>query len=340
MQPIASRLTQAEFMTSKSFLTLSVHPEAQFGQKAGPQSGAARAIAGAAARALARSAAWLRTLALPAVACALLGGCSTLTTGYNNAPTLITWWADSYFDLDADQETLLKERLAALRAWHRTQLTDYARVFGEVQLKIQGQVSPADVAWLYDEGEKRLKVLAERAAPQAAELATRLRPENIAALEKKLAKNNAEWEKDYITAPLEDRRDKRYERLLKEAERWYGSFNREQKEKIRAMANALPADYTLVLEDRKRRQAELIAILRAVTDKAIPQDEAARRLSRWMTEYERGRNPAFRDFVVQYRNEAQKMFAAIANMATPEQRQVAISNVQRYRDDFLGLAAN
>jgi len=274
-----------------------------------------------------------------ALAACLLAACSAVTTGYNNAPTLITWWADRYFDLDADQETLLKERLRNLRAWHRTQqLPDYARLFAEVQARVKGQVEPADVAWLYDEGVKRLRILAERAAPQAAELATYLRPENIAALEKKLAENNAEYEKDYIAAPLEDRQDKRYERLLKEAERWYGGFSREQKEHIRALSDALPANYPLVLEGRKRRQGELVAILKAASAKSIPQDETARRLTRWITEYESNRSPAFRDFALRYRAEAQKMFAAIANLATPEQKLAADKNVQRYRDDFSNLA--
>jgi len=281
---------------------------------------------------------WPARAVLILTAC-LLTACSAITTSYNNAPTLITWWADRYFDLDADQETLLKERLRNLRAWHRTQqLPDYARLFAEVQARIKGQVEPADVAWLYAEGEKRLRILAERAAPQAAELATYLRAENIAALEKKLAENNAEYEKDYISASLEDRQDKRYERVVKEAERWYGSFSREQKEKIRSFSDALPANYPLVLEDRKQRQGELVAILRAASTKSIPQDEAARRLARWVTEYERNRSPAFRDFVLRYRSEAQKMFAGIANLATPEQKVAADKSVQRYRDDLSNLA--
>jgi hypothetical protein len=287
---------------------------------------------------LANPRAWRARVALILTAC-LLAACSAVATSYNNAPTLITWWADRYFDLDADQETLLKERLRNLRAWHRSQqLPDYARLFAEVQVRMKGRIEPADVTWLYDEGEKRLRVLAERAAPQAAELATYLRAENIAALEKKLAENNAEYEKDYITAALDERQDKRYERVLKEAERWYGGFSREQKEKIRALSDALPANYPLVLEDRKQRQGELVAILRAASAKSIPQDETARRLTRWMTEYERNRSPAFRDFALRYRSEAQKMFAAIANLATAEQKVAADRSVQRYRDDFSNLA--
>lgn len=272
-----------------------------------------------------------------AVLALFIAGCSTLSTGYNNAPTLLTWWADSYFDLDNAQEAQLKERIAALRAWHRTQLPDYARVFGEVQARINRPVEAADVAWLFDESLQRMRRLAERAAPDAAELAARLRPENLEALQRKLDKNNAEFEDDYIKASQEDREDKRYERILKEAERWYGSFSREQKKQIRAMVAQLPWNYELVLKDRKRRQVELLSILNDAQARRAPTGEIARRLARWC-DFEQGRTPEFQAYAKTYRRASEKLFAAIANLATPEQKEVAIKNVGEYMEQFNALA--
>jgi hypothetical protein len=280
--------------------------------------------------------AWRRSLLL--IAALGLAACNALTTGYNNAPTLLTWMADSYFDLDSDQETLLKERLRSLRAWHRNQLPDYARTLAEAQARLSRQVEPDDVAWLFGESEKRYRALIDHAAPAAAELAGRLRPENIAYLQQKMAKKNAEFEDDYIKGGLDKRQEKRYERMLAEGERIYGSFSREQKARIRELSDALPANYPLVLEDRKRRQAELVAILQGAVDKSVPADETTRRLKTWAGDFERGRHPAYRDFGLRYRAELQKMFATIANLATAEQRQVAVKNVQRYVDDFNNLA--
>jgi hypothetical protein len=280
--------------------------------------------------------AWRYVLLLGAVLG--LAACNALTTGYNNAPTLLTWMADSYFDLDSDQETLLKERLRNLRAWHRNQLPDYARTLAEAQSRLTRQVEPEDVAWLFGESEKRYRALIDHAAPAAADLAGRLKPENLAYLQQKMAKKNAEFEDDYIKGGTEKRQEKRYERLLADAERIYGSFTGEQKKRIRELSDALPANYALVLEDRKRRQAELVSILAAAVDKSAPQDETARRLKTWAGEFERGRQPAYREFGLKYRVELQKMFATIANITTPEQRQVAVKNVQKYVDDFNNLA--
>ncbi len=250
---------------------------------------------------------WRRLFAA-ALATAALSACTALTTSYNNAPTLLTWMANSYFDLDGDQQVLLKDSLRTLRQWHRTQLPEYAKMLAEVQNRMGRPVEAGDVAWMFSEGEKRYRSLVERAAPAAAELAARLNHDNLAYLEKKLAKKNAEFERDFITADLEKRQDNRYDRLLDEAERWYGSFSREQKRKIRELSDALPANYPLVLENRKRRQAELIAILGSAIDKTIPQDQISRQLRHWAGDFEDGRSPAYRDFNAAYKLESEKLW--------------------------------
>ena len=279
-----------------------------------------------------------RHMLLLACAALLLAACSAVTTGYKNAPTLLTWWADRYFDLDHDQEAQVKERIAALRVWHRTQLPGYNQMLADAQSRMHRTVTPQDIAWLFAQGEERYRALIAQAAGPAAELAAGLRPDNLAALEKKLAKNNADFEEDYILSTPEKRHEKRYERMLEQAERWYGSFSREQKEKIRELAAQVPENYPLVLEDRRRRQAEVLAILRAAVEKKVPQEETARQLKTWAGEFERGRSPAYRDFGLRYRAGLHQMFAAIANLATPQQRQVAEKNVQRYMHDFTQLA--
>ena len=266
-----------------------------------------------------------------------LGACNTVSLSYNNAPTLLTWWADSYFDLDGEQEGALKDSVRALRVWHRTQLPEYARALAEVQNRVGRPVETADVAWLFDESQKQMRRLVEHAAPDAAVLAGRLRADNIAALQKKMDKKNAEFADDYINASLEKRQDKRYERVLAEAERWYGSFNREQKKKIRAMTDALPANYPLVLEDRRRRQAELVVILTAAVDKTMPTPEIARRLARW-ADFEQGRTPEYQQYAGRYKVEMEKLFAGVANLASSEQRETAMKNVAGYMDEFNALA--
>ena len=314
----------------------------QSGQDAGRPAGAgawllAGQLAGPLRRVAYRGGTLLR-FALLAIAAAA-AGCSAVSASYNNSPMLITWMADSYFDLDGEQETLLKERLGGFRQWHRTQLPDYASLLGEVRGRIKGNIEPADVAWLVAEGEKRYRGLIDKAAPEMAEMAGHLTRENVTHMERKLARNNGEFEHDFIAAAPEKRQDKRYERVLAEVERWYGSFDREQRAKIRALTDALPANYPLVLENRKRRQRELAQILRAAADKSAPQEQTAKQLRHWLGEWRSGGSPAYTEFAARYQEESFKMYAAIANLASPEQRATAERNVQRYIEDFNALAA-
>ena len=313
----------------------------QSGQDAGRPAGAgawllAGQLAGPLRRVAYRGGTLLR-FALLAIAAAA-AGCSAVSASYNNSPMLITWMADSYFDLDGEQETLLKERLGSFRQWHRTQLPDYARLLAEVRGRVKGPIEPADVAWLVAEGEKHYRGLIDKAAPEMAEMAGHLTRDNVAHMERKLARNNGEFEHDFIAAAPEKRQDKRYERVLAEVERWYGSFDREQRAKIRALTDALPANYPLVLENRKRRQRELAQILRAAADKSAPQEQTARQLGNWLTQWRSGGSPAYAEFAARYQEESYKMYAAIANLANAEQRATAERNLQRYIEDFNALA--
>ena len=64
----------------------------------------------------------------------LLGGCSAVRVGYNQAPTLAWWWLDGYMDFDATQAPKVKDTLAQWFAWHRsTQLPDYADLLAAAQ---------------------------------------------------------------------------------------------------------------------------------------------------------------------------------------------------------------
>ena len=282
----------------------------------------------------------MRSAVFGLFAAVLLAACSAVSIGYNNLPTVVNWYADSYFDLDVDQETALKERIVALRQWHRaSQLPDYARFLGEVKARVRGPVSPDDVAWLYAEVQRRYRVLGERLAPDMVELAFRLTPDNIRHLERKQAQGITEYERDYVASSPEKRRERRHERILSEAERWYGSFGDAQRDRIKILTDALPANYPLVVEDRKRRQRELQAILRAAADKAAPREEVARRMRQWVVDWERGRSPVYREFAARYTSEAQKLFAEIANLATPQQRETAQKRLQNYIDEIAALSA-
>ena len=267
-------------------------------------------------------------------------GCSTINFAYTMGPTALGLMADNYLDLDGEQETLLKERMLALRESNRTgQLADYAKLLLEVRTRAAGKVTPEDIAWLVSEARRHWKVMGTRVAGEIADLAPRLNPDNIAALKKKLARNNAEYTKETIEATPEKQRERRFERVLENAERWYGSYDDAQQARIRALTDALPMNPRLVLEDRVRRQNAFVAVLAGVIDKSITRADAEPRLATLLTELETGRAAEYQTYAAHYLKQSLALTAEISNLANAGQRDTAQRRFKRWADDMAALAA-
>jgi hypothetical protein len=200
-------------------------------------------------------------------------------------------------------------------------------------------VTPDDVAWAVAEARKRWTVMAVHVAGEIADMAPQLTPGNVAMLKRKIARKNAEYSKETIESTPEKQRERRFERVREESERWYGSLDDGQIERIRGWVAGLPANYPLALEDRKRRQGEFVAIIEAAVVKKADRAETLQRLQKLLTAWEAGRSPAYEAFVTQYQAENHRLTANIVNMATPAQRETLNRRAQRWIDDMHALAA-
>ena len=266
-------------------------------------------------------------------------GCSTINIAYNAGPTALAFIADGYLDLDSEQAAILKERILAVREWDRTSnLADYAKLLAEVRNRAAVRITADDVAWAVAEARKRSLPMAERVATEVAELAPLLNADNLAAMKKKMERKTADYIKDVTRATPEKQLERRFENVKAESERWYGGFDHEQLERIRAMVEALPANYPLALTNRARRQAEFVAILTAAVNKTADKSETRRRMLRLLTDWEAIRTPAYQAYAAQYQAASYKLTAEIANMATPAQRETAQKRARRWVEDMTALA--
>ena len=280
----------------------------------------------------------LRRLAALCVVLAA-AGCSTINIAYTAGPTALAFIADGYLDLDGEQAGVLKERILAVREWDRSSnLADYAKLLAEVRNRAAVRITPEDVAWAVTEARKRSLPMAERVATEVAELAPLLTADNLVAMKKKMERKTADYIKEVTRATPEKQFDRRFENVKTESERWYGGFDHEQQERIRAMVEALPANYPLALTNRARRQAEFVAILSAAVNKTADKGETKRRMLRLLTDWEAIRTPAYQAYAAQYQAAAYKLTADIANMATPAQRETAQKRARRWVEDMSALA--
>jgi hypothetical protein len=273
---------------------------------------------------------------------ALVGACSSIKFTYNHGDTLLYWWMDGYVDLDSSQSALVKKDIDKLFHWHRqTQLRDYAKLLANGQKQLAGNLTQADLLRDYQEIKHSTELLLNKAAPELADVAQAMRPEQITHLEKKFAKNNADYRKKFMTGDTAKRQKVRYEKTLDQFEFWFGSFSRDQEAAIRRASDARPLDNDIWLEERMRRQQLIVSMLRKVQAEKMNKEATVAQVQAIVKDtFDRLESPERKAFYDGYIDTTSKLILQVATMATPAQKAHAHKRMQSWIDDFNTLAAD
>jgi hypothetical protein len=271
---------------------------------------------------------------------ALLTACSSLKLAYNNGDTLLYWWLDNYVDFDGDQSGQVKKDIDDLFRWHRkTQLQDYVHVMQRAQQQLRGNPTPADLRADYDDIRTRTQSLLLKAAPDIADLALSLKPEQLAQMEKKFAKNNDKFRRENMKGDREDQNEFRYKKSMEQFELWFGSFSREQKEIIRKASDARPLDNAIWLDERVRRQRNVLALARRIVQEKPSREQAVAQIQSLIREsFTRLDNSERKAFYEANTNASIGLVHTVIGIATPEQKAHAEKRMQGWISDFNTLA--
>lgn len=280
-----------------------------------------------------------RSLIIGALALALLSGCSALRFGYNQAPELVYWWLDGYVDVDEAQSPRLRESIRDWFRWHRqTQLPEYAQWLARLQPQLAERLGPAQVCRLQDELTARLDAAFDQAVPAMAEFARTLSPEQIAHLQRKQAKNNADYRRNFLQEDSDERRTAALKRIADRAETLYGPLEEAQRERIAQLLEASPFDPQAWFAERKLRQQAVVQLLQAISADGMPPQEAQAAIRRaYASTFRSPREPyrLYQQRLAQYNC----MFAAeVHNATTAEQRRRAVAKVRGWEEDLRALA--
>jgi hypothetical protein len=173
----------------------------------------------------------------------LLPACSAIRLGYGNADSLARWWMDQYLDLYA----------GAGRAGTRAPAPPDGLASQDAIAGLCGSTRPgtkpgvgkptaADGLELTEAIIRRVRRLADRAIPDAADLLLTLTPAQIERMAARMADKNLSYAKEARLAEGEaGQRKARFKRLLERAEYWYGAFSDGQEAAIRQLIDARPS---------------------------------------------------------------------------------------------------
>jgi hypothetical protein len=262
----------------------------------------------------------------------LVCGCSTVRFAYENADAYLRWKVDSYLDLEGDDAEELDDRIDEFHEWHRKNaLPKYVTLANDASQRFADGLSREDLVWGYDSLRVQARESLRKAGELAAPLLDRLRPEQVAQIERRLADENRKFYRDNLRGSERERRRKRARDLADRLEDWVGKLTQAQVQRVREYAERAPLAADLRDRDRKRLQNDVIAIIRA--------REAQKKLSERLAHWEHGREPAYVAALDAWREQYFAMLIDVDRMLTPEQRARAAANLRRYAEDFEILAA-
>jgi hypothetical protein len=273
---------------------------------------------------------------------AMLAACSSLRLAYNNGDTLLYWWIDGYVDLSGEQKSAVKEDIDQLFHWHRkTQLNDYIQILQTAQRQLAGNPTQADLQTDFDEVKQRTEALLLKATPELADLARSLQPDQIATLERKFAANNADFRKKNMRGDREAQQRFRYKKSMEQFELWFGDFTSEQEAQIRKASDARPLDNEIWLEERTRRQNNILAVVRKVQSEKLSKEATQAQIQTLIKDGFRRLDNSERKAFFDASEEANvQLVLTVINLSTPAQKAHAQRRMQGWIDDFRSLAAD
>jgi hypothetical protein len=280
-----------------------------------------------------------RPLVVLLLAC-LVASCTAMRLGYDHADRLIVSSLDHYLDLTSSQEDLVRDRARELLTWHRTtQLADYQKLIATTSEKIQTKLTAADVLAFNEAVNQRFVRIGEQAAPDLAQLALTLSPAQIDRLERKLSDETTRAQREIAEAGPERSNVRRIRRFIERAEGWFGDLREDQLKLVRGSFAARPLGPHWPIEERIRRQADLIALLRRVQ----AQHPDVTTVTEWTRQYfarlVQPTDPDERAHVHQSRQDTAQLVASLVNSADSRQRAAISRRLASYAEDFRVLAS-
>lgn len=276
----------------------------------------------------------LRCLAFALLA-TLLAACSTATrVAYSNAPFAGAWLVDDWFDLQEGQREWVTARIARFQAWHRVhELPEYEKLLQDTAARAATRLTEDDARRIHRELRVLYHRLVRKAIPDLADFLQQLQPEQVAYLERRYAEHNDKTMKESVKGTPRERQEARAKRFVEQFEDWTGRLSGAQRDLVRVRVAAIPDLTDDWMGDRRFRQGETLALMRARPSR----EETMAGLTRILIDTDSWRRP---EYAAKLRARDEQVFAMIAALdatLTAEQRAKLHRRLSNYAADVAYL---
>jgi len=275
-----------------------------------------------------------------AAAVALLASCTVMRLSYNHADSLIVATLDHYLDLTPAQEQAMREQTRDLLAWHRvSELPDYVKLLEASRAKLASAVTADDVLALNQAINDRLVRLGDRAAPALATLAVTLSAEQIDRLDRKLSEDKSRVARELASNDPGQSVHRRTRRFIDRADGWLGELRPDQRRLVHDAMRLRPDAAAWIVDERSRRQADLVALLRRIDAERPEPVLAADWLRAYFARLAQPVDPQEGEHHRLLQRDRAELIARLLATASARQREAVTERMGDYASDFSVLAA-
>jgi hypothetical protein len=284
-------------------------------------------------------------LLLLSAACLVLAACGAMTKlaysnaalAYNNLAPMMAWMVDEYVDVHGSQKDWVKDRIARVMSWHRShELPEYRRFLEFVLAEAREPFTVEEIA----DGYRRLRLhydrTAEQVLPDVADFFLQLDSVQVAQMEKKFAEDNRKFVRESLKGSPEERRERRVKRFRMHLESWLGDLSDSQEALVASYYRDLPDYVEERLAERRFRQSETLALIRAKPAR----EQMVAGLRRLFIETSAWRRPEFAQKLRDRDQRFFEMFAKLSATLTPEQRGHLQGRIRGYLRDITEISVS
>ena len=268
-----------------------------------------------------------------------VSGCTAMRLAYGTGPDLAYWYVDRYVDFDESQSPKVRDALAQWFAWHRrTQVPDYATQLARARAEVLNDTTAVRACEWQAELGKRFHTAFDQAAPAIADVVLTIKPEQLRSIERRQAKSNADYRKEYLQADAGRRSAQTVERTVDRLETLYGRLDDAQLARVTELLARSPFDPELWLAERQQRQQEATQLIRKMVADGAGREQARAALQGYIARMQQSPRDSYRRYA-QRLSEFNCGFAAdLHNRTTLAQRRHAAQKLTAWESDLRAIA--
>jgi hypothetical protein len=270
-----------------------------------------------------------------------LAGCSTVKLGYNALDEVAWWWVDGYADFNDDQAIGVRESITRLHAWHRAhELPRIADLLGRLEQMAAGPVTASQACAMVPDFMARIHAAWDQVEPSAVNVAMQLTSQQLDHIQRKFGDNNRKFRREWVEIRAADLQERRLKLLQDRLEMIYGTLDGPQLAALRAGLERSAFDPQRNLNERLRRQQDLMQVLRRANAGQAQPPQVRTLLRGYVARVFQSPDPAYRAYQQAQLEEGCRIAAAVHETTTPAQRQEAVRRLRGYQRDLRELAAS